>query len=243
MKRRWFSLFLIIMLFLLGVELFSSSQSFILLLFGVLLIFLHRYISPRRPEIPLFIGGLSLVFAFLTTKMTWIILLIALIIFVSANPDLFSILKEALGKKISWKNDEYVLVRFKDDQESLAKVKSHAWFGDNRSTQDRIYEWEDVNFTKIFGHSVIDLGNTMLPKGENIILIRQGFGKVKILVPKEVTISLNASSLIGRLRVGNDELLLRNETLQWQSEKFQPTSRKIKIAVNVLLGDIQVIFL
>lgn len=243
MKRRWLAILIMILILLFAIELFSSRTSFILIILGILLIALHDRVSSRRPEIPLVIGGVSLLFGLLSTKMIWILIILVLVIFVSQNPELLSILKEGLQKKASWKNDEFVLVRFREGRESLAKVQKHRWFGDDRLTQEKIYAWEDVNYTKIYGNSVIDLSNTVLPKGENIVIIRQGIGTVKILVPKEVTISLNVSSLMGKLSVGEDELFLRNESVIWQSEKFQPTSRKIKLAINILFGQVQVIFL
>lgn len=243
MKRRWINLLILVLMLLFVVELFSSGTSFVLLLFGLLIIAMHDQLSPKHPEIPLIIGGISFLFGFLSTKMIWVLIVLAAIVFFSQNPELFDVLKEALSKKLSWKNDEYVLVRFKEGKESPAKVKKYQWFGDDRSTQEKIYEWEDINFSKIYGNTVIDLGNTLLPKGENIVLIRQGAGKVKILVPKEVTISLNVHSLMGKLSVGEDEILLRNESIFWQSEKFQPTSKKIKLAINLLFGEVQVVFL
>ena len=100
-----------------------------------------------------------------------------------------------------------------------------------------------MNFTKGFGHTIFDLGNTILPKAQNVILIRKGFGNTKILVPEEVSISIDVSILLGSLIIGEEEIYMKNETFKWQSERYETNARKIKLVANVLVGEVEVIFL
>src|SRR5699024_5235272 len=100
-----------------------------------------------------------------------------------------------------------------------------------------------INFTKLIGNTIFDLGNTLLPKDNNIILIRKGIGKTKIIVPEGIAISLNISMLIGKVRIGNEEIDLKNETFHWYTDNYQENNRKIKLVSNVLIGEVEVVFL
>lgn len=49
--------------------------------------------------------------------------------------------------------------------------------------------------------------------------------------------------LLGELRIGEEEISLKNETFKWQSERYANNARKIKIIANVLVGEVEVVFL
>ena len=124
-------------------------------------------------------------------------------------------------------------MREKPREESV-QMSINKWFGDHSIGKD-IYEWEDVNFSKVLGDTVVDLGNTILPKKENIVMIRQGIGDIKLLIPEEAGVSLDVSLLLGKVKVDNDVLDLKNETLKWQSPAYAENSRNIKIVLNLLI--------
>ena len=56
-----------------------------------------------------------------------------------------------------------------------------------------MYEWNDVNIQAGIGDTVIDLSYTVLPKGETVIFIRNVMGKVTIMIPYDVEVSVNHS--------------------------------------------------
>ena len=72
---------------------------------------------------------------------------------------------------------------------------------DGQKTPDHVYEWNDVNIQGGMGDTVIDLSYTVLPKGETVIFIRNIFGKVKILIPYDVEVSVNHSVLYGSAKI------------------------------------------
>lgn len=63
------------------------------------------------------------------------------------------------------------------------------WFV-NECIGNNIYEWDDINIDLIFGDIIIDLGNMLLLKEDNIIIICKGFGCMWILVLLGVVILL-----------------------------------------------------
>lgn len=243
MNRNGFTILLLIFIILFGIEVFNSYSSFVLLLIGVILFTIGDKIPYTKSGLPLTIGIILMIFAALTTKVAWIFLILIAIILISRYPDFFAKVRDAIAKKATMIDDDFVLIRFDQANEKMVKNKKQQWMGLDDRTEHQIYEWEDVNFTKLFGNTVIDIGNTILPKGENVILIQQIAGKTKILVPKEADVSMNIAMLAGNLVIGEDELLLRNEKIMWSNEAYQASSRKLKVVINQLLGEVQVIFI
>lgn len=135
------------------------------------------------------------------------------------------------------------MVTFGRTKGKSAKITRNKWLGEDSDSIDSIYSWEDVNFTKAIGNSVFDLGNTLLPKGQNLILIRKAIGNTKIIIPEGIAVSLDTSLLVGNVVIKGEEYTLLNENFKWHSENYETDNRKIKIVLNVLLGDLEVIFL
>src|SRR5690606_15265205 len=77
-------------------------------------------------------------------------------------------------------------------------------FGGQKTPDDE-YEWNDINIQTGIGDSMIDLSYTVLPKNESVIFIRKVMGKVTILVPYDIEISVNHSVLYGSVRILNYE--------------------------------------
>ena len=68
-------------------------------------------------------------------------------------------------------------------QERLLKMDylfQNKWFG-RQKTPDTVYEWNDVNIQNGIGDTVIDLSQTILPKGDAVISIRSLVGNIKFL--------------------------------------------------------------
>ncbi|WP_208558672.1 cell wall-active antibiotics response protein LiaF [Marinilactibacillus kalidii] len=226
-------------------DIFSSAS--ILVLFGlgiILMVFPEKLFKTSHKQGNIFWLGLILfVLSILFTSAAWVILIVLLIFKFGEDHKMFKTVKDPLTKKQpKWREKDYVSVQFKEDQEETLQLHRKKWFGDDSIGYD-IYEWNDINFSKAMGDTVIDLGNTILPKQENIVMIRKGLGDTKLLIPEEVGVSLDLSLLIGKVRIGEDLLDLKNETLKWQSPAYQESSRKIKVVLNALIGEVEVIFI
>ncbi|MBP3041554.1 cell wall-active antibiotics response protein [Bacillaceae bacterium Marseille-Q3522] len=114
------------------------------------------------------------------------------------------------------------------------------FFGPQK-TPEYTYEWNDINIQTAFGDTVIDFTNTVLPKGESVVCIRQFFGNVTILVPYEIEMNIHHSVLFGDARIlGLQEGRLYNTVLNLQTEHYDQEEQKIKLFTSFFIGDIEV---
>ncbi|MGX9133009.1 cell wall-active antibiotics response protein LiaF [Rummeliibacillus sp. JY-2-4R] len=113
-----------------------------------------------------------------------------------------------------------------------------------QSTPIQSYEWHDVHIQSFVGNLHIDTTQTVLPKGASLISIRQGFGKVQIIVPYEVPIRLHYNTFVGEAkcfgttfpRIWHDTLSLRDGY-----ENIEEASSELIITVSSFFGDVEVI--
>ncbi|WP_179128525.1 cell wall-active antibiotics response protein LiaF [Marinilactibacillus piezotolerans] len=226
-------------------DIITTRSILILFFLGiVLMLFSDRLSRSNKRQGNLFwLGLIIFVLSIFFTSAAWVILIVLLIFKVGDDHKMFQTVKDPLTKKQpKWREKEFVSVKFKENREESVQMSRNKWFGDHSIGKD-IYEWEDVNFSKVLGDTVVDLGNTILPKKENIVMIRQGIGDIKLLIPEEAGVSLDVSLLLGKVKVDNDVLDLKNETLKWQSPAYAENSRNIKIVLNLLVGEVEVIFI
>lgn len=182
---------------------------------------------------------LSLVF----TSAFWAILGVFLVVEFNSNSRLSRTVRDPLFKKRqNWQEKEYISVNWDNYDVSELQFSRHKWFGDD-SVGKEVFQWEDKNFIKILGDTFFDLGNTILPKRENIILIRKGLGDTKIIVPRDTALSVDVSMGLGKLVIDKEEYTLKNETVKWYSSDYSTSMRKLKIVTSTLVGEIEVVHL
>ena len=88
---------------------------------------------------------------------------------------------------------------------------------------------------------MIDLSYTVLPKGETVIFIRNIFGKVKILIPYDVEVSVNHSVLYGSAKILDFyESSYMNRQMKVETSQYEQTEQKVKIFTSMMIGDIEV---
>ncbi|WP_261133586.1 cell wall-active antibiotics response protein LiaF [Bacillus sp. Marseille-Q3570] len=110
-----------------------------------------------------------------------------------------------------------------------------------QQTPEHAYEWNDVNIQCGIGDTVIDLGNTVLPKGESTIVIRNLVGNIKILVPYEIDVSVAHSVIVGTSRIFEHyEPKMFNQCLSYQSAGYDQSHHKVKIITSMVIGDLEV---
>nr|WP_154749656.1 cell wall-active antibiotics response protein LiaF [Planomicrobium sp. YIM 101495] len=66
-----------------------------------------------------------------------------------------------------------------------------------QSTPFEAYEWKDIHVQGIAGDILIDATQTVLPKRTSLLSIRQGFGKVRVILPYEVPVRIHYTTLYG----------------------------------------------
>ena len=112
--------------------------------------------------------------------------------------------------------------------------------GNQRIGSD-VYEWDDINIAIATGDTIIDLGNTLLPKDDNIVIVRKGVGRTRILVPLGIAISLEHATIVGNVYFEEEQFALKNESIKIYSNDYDENPRRLKIITNTLLGDVEVI--
>ena len=128
-----------------------------------------------------------------------------------------------------------------DDQHLEAHREKTQWFGNQEHSKDQ-YGFEDINIIRLFGNDIVDLDEGVLVGRDNIVVIRKTFGRTKILVPIDVEVSLSASSLYGRVRFLNLSFWdLRNESFSISSPGYRESHKRVKLVINCLFGDVEVI--
>lgn len=128
--------------------------------------------------------------------------------------------------------------------ESQAYIQIDPYFknkliGEYRNFEQR-HAIEDINIQTGFGDVSINLLDTIIPVGETVILIRGMIGNIDLNVPSDIGISVQMSLLYGKMTLMKDRKTAFNMTQKYQSADYKNTSRKIKIVVSLLVGDIEV---
>lgn len=104
------------------------------------------------------------------------------------------------------------------------------------------YEWKDIHIQGFVGDLFIDATQTVLPKKTSLVSIRQGFGKVKIVLPYEVPVRIYYNTLLGDARFFTDaKQRIWNGAVH--AENGYPTEGKTEMIISITtwMGDVEVI--
>ena len=131
-----------------------------------------------------------------------------------------------------------------DPLDSQAYIQTDPYFknkliGEFREFQHS-YALEDINLQTGFGDISVDLSDTVIPLGETVILIRGIIGNIHLNVPSDIGMSVQMSLLCGKMNLSKDSKTVFNMTQKYQSVDYKNSSRKIKILISLLIGDIEV---
>lgn len=245
MNRAFYKSIMAILLVWLFYQIVNSSSLIVMFMIGLVFMFLYKTSARNSDNRNQFLW-LSLIFFSLSIVFTsafWAVIIAFLLIQLNSDQKLVETLRDPLlRKKQYWRDKEFITVEWNEEESKDMKLYRNKWFGDDFVGKD-VFEWEDKNFQKIMGDTFFDLGNTILPKKENILLIRKGFGDTKILIPKDVAISLDVSIGLGKLVIDEEIFDLKNETIKWRSDNYPSALRKIRIVSSTLLGEVEVVYL
>lgn len=142
-------------------------------------------------------------------------------------------------------NKSHLAVNIKQEiQDSQSYLQTSPYFknkliGEYRNFPQS-YALEDINLQIGFGDISIDLSDTIIPLGETVILIRGAIGNIYLNVPSDIGISVQISLLCGKMNLLKESKTAFNVTQKYQSVDYQNSSRKIKIVLTLLVGDIEV---
>ncbi|AND79814.1 cell wall-active antibiotics response protein LiaF [Streptococcus pantholopis] len=229
---RKFQFFLLVEAVLLAmglVTILADNWSSFILILAIVLMALRFYNQDSRNNFLLTVSLLLLFLIFMLNP--YIILAIVFgVVYVIINH--FSQVK---------KKNRYALIQFQ--KETLtAKPSRNQWIGAAEHTSSDTYAFDDLNIIRVSGSDLIDLTDVIVTGKDNVIVIRKVFGPTKILVPIDVSVKLDVSSIYGSVRFFDfAEYDLRNETIKlWQPEE-QRSLKTVKIIVSSLAGDVEVV--
>ncbi|EIJ82148.1 Cell wall-active antibiotics response protein [Bacillus methanolicus PB1] len=237
-KSDYISWILIIGFVLLFLEISFFNKGIIFsLLVASGMIYLGRKIMPGKFGTLLFWAGLiffvASIFGMITFRFFLLAILIHLIIQFSQSkrhPEkIIPVIKE---NEKSSTGDKTVIRR--------KPVLENIFFGQQK-TPEHVYEWNDINIQAGFGDTVIDLSYTVLPKGETVIVIRKMIGNVQLLVPYDLEVSVNHSSLAGSASIfDHKEEKIFNQNLHIQTPDYDNQEQKVKIITSIIVGELEV---
>lgn len=241
MNKSW-RFFIIIESLLLLLAVWQIVNQFLILAMlgiGAFLLFLSQNNQDQRKpkNIKLMLGLTIIFFSLLNIPAIWFMLVFGVLFIGLKGLELSGL---SLSKSPFQLKKKMIIVETKDAKSKNGRVKKQQLFG-NARLGNQIYEWDDLNLTIASGDTIIDLGNTILPKKENFIVIRKGFGRTRILVPSGIGIHLDCSLFAGTVIFDEDRIEMRNEQLTLYSTDYDESSRRVKIISNTLIGDVEVI--
>lgn len=243
MKKKW-QLFFLIEAFLLVWLLYESvNNSFTLLTFimGTLVLLRSKYKrNNSKRQMYLMTGGILVLIALLSTSAIWFMLICAILFFVFLANKPLSTIRFSDFESVPWQDKDIIIVETAKSLPKNGKRFKRNWLGNER-IGNTVYEWDDINFTIFMGDTIIDLGNTILPKDESYVIVRKGFGKTRILVPAGIGVMIEHSAFKGKVRFENDVFALNNESVKLYGQQYDENTRKIKLITTVLIGDLEVI--
>lgn len=141
-----------------------------------------------------------------------------------------------------WKGEEWQQVI--DFQKPADTSSIHNRFFSVQTTPFEAYEWKDIHVQGIAGDLLIDTTQTVLPKRTSILSVRQGFGKVKVILPYEVPVRIHYTTLFGRAELfGKPTGPIWNNTVQLSDgyEDGDVPKTELIITIATWVGDVEVI--
>ncbi|KAA9031210.1 cell wall-active antibiotics response protein [Niallia endozanthoxylica] len=239
LKSDYLSWIVLIGAFFVLLDVFFFNRGLIFsLIVAIGMVYIGRKRTPKKTGTLLFWAGIFLLFVNVINMMAvkfFLLALLCFLIFQYANR------KQKLNTIIPMIHEQNEDAGFHG--QTIIKEQTlfqNRLFG-HQQTPDHVYEWHDVNIQCGVGDSLIDLSNTVLPKGESIIFIRNIMGKVTVLIPYDVEVSIQHSVLFGSARILDFyETSLINRLIKVETGNYEQTDQKVKIFTSMMIGDIEV---
>ncbi|AQQ55164.1 hypothetical protein B0X71_15635 [Planococcus lenghuensis] len=232
-QQAFFLLLLFVLLFIES-TIFQNGSVFLAVL-GFIFIYIGVRKYYRFGKVMFWIGVFFLAIAVLSL---WTLRLLVLAVAIS--------LMVRLWKGEEWQQ-EIPLTAGPDSRTDPASRKLiHNKLFSAQTTPAEAFEWKDIHIQGLAGDLLIDATQTVLPKRTSLISIRQGFGKVRIVVPYEVPVRVFYSTLYGDARFfNNPKQRILYSTVQthdgYENEEPNKAQAELLISLTTWMGDVEVI--
>lgn len=226
MKKVQFFLLVESILIAMGLITILSNSLFNFILIVVILLLTLRYYNQDNKSNFILTFGLLLLFLILMLNPYIIMAIILCIMYIVIN--YFSQVK---------KKNKYALIELKKELDII--THKNQWFGTNYYESNQ-FAFDDINIIRLTGNDIINLTNVIISDEINHIIIQKIYGPTKIIVPIDVVVKLDVSTIYGSVRcLDFAEYDLRNESIKLREETGDAI-KVVKIVVNVLVGDVEV---
>ncbi len=230
---RWIAAFAIVVL-LIEITFFDQGLLFSFAVSGILIYFGRKKWHRMIGKMAAIIGGISLLVT-ISNMLTFKLLLIGLL-----TAMVYKFFQSKKKPEIYTPNYEEKGTASPETLHSKPLLFKNTLIG-GQMTPDQVYEWEDIDIQSGIGDIIIDLSNTVLPKGEATIAIRNVIGGIKVYVPYEVEVKVVHSALAGSLTLlGNREQRLLNQSVMYYTNNYEEAPQKVKIITTTLVGNLEV---
>lgn len=244
-ERIFYAILLCLGLILL--ELVTDWHYLILFGVGMLLVTLSIYIKQSfLNRLALGLGLLIVVLTIVLTRSFWLLTLtifFSFFIFRGDQGHEMGNLSEAVLHPRSDLLGDYYGIQLVAPQSNQRTILEHSSLFNLRQEQPTTYEWDDINLVYFGGNSIIDLGNTIVPEGEHIVMVRKLYGRIRLIVPRDIGLSLNISLVTGRVLFERQDYSLTLENFRWRTPDYVKANRKLNLVVSSVIGDVEVIIL
>lgn len=241
MKNPWrFFIVIEALLFVFALwQIVHSPGLAILLVLGIVLTSYAAKKIPRKNfnNFLMVVGIIFILIGLLNSPAIWVMLLFAILFIGLKGVEIAGV---DFTQRAPWRKKQMIIVETTNPEPKNGRRFKRLWFANERIGSN-VYEWDDININLLSGDTIVDLGNTLLPKDDNIIIIRKGFGKTRILIPLGVAVVLEHSTFYGNVIFDDEKYQLKNETIKLFSNDYDTNNRRLKIITNSLVGDIEVI--
>lgn len=104
------------------------------------------------------------------------------------------------------------------------------------------WELKDMNIWNGIGEVKIDLSRALIHQGETVIMLNGWIGDIDIYVPYDLDISLMAQVNIGDIDVFGNKQGGLNRSVSLTTSTYQNAEKRVRIIVNLLIGDIDITY-
>lgn len=104
--------------------------------------------------------------------------------------------------------------------------------------------WEliDMNIWHGIGEVKLDLSRALIHNGESVVMISGWIGDIDIYVPYDLDISLIANVNVGDIDVFGNKQGGLNRSVTLTTSNYQNADKRVRIIVNLLIGDIDITY-
>jgi lia operon protein LiaF len=214
---------------------FNGDGIVFTVLFSAALIYFGRKKMPKRSGKLIFWAGVLILIFSILDLYAFKFLIVAIILYIIVQ--FYQSKKNPLVISPVLENTEAILEEDLYVKEPLLK---NMWFGQQQTT-DHVYEWNDINIHCGIGDTIVDLSQTILPKGESVIFIRGMIGNITILIPYEIEAAVNHSGIAGNITVfERKDTKMFTQNVSYRTKNYLESDKKIKIMTSLIAGSLEV---